>query len=351
MADPLVRSKAPKAFRPAKATAKPVAKARKTSKPKAGSRAAPETHAKSDGYIPFRERFRAWWHGVEPAAVVKKGQKAKTNFTKRLIELDDKGDLPPQADWGAARTRICEQVWGRGLVGPGGGTYAIDNARPFSKRSESLVLDLSAGLGGRIAEIARDPDVSITGMERDPEFADMAVERMKQLDRQNIRSMSDFNPERLDLAGIKYDCILAREAFFTVEDKLALLGILRNGLRQKGTLSFTDFVLAEPDQNEGTVMDEWHDSEPLTPKPWSLEEYRSVLTSLNLNVTELEDDSDYYRELVLHAWRNYVDGLEDITFDRTIVDALMQEAQLWLHRVRALESGQLCLMRVFARLR
>ena len=96
MADPLVRSKSPKAFRPAKAAAK----ARKSSKSKTGSRAAPETHAKADGYIPFRERFRAWWHGVEPAAVVKKGQKAKTNFTKRLIELDDKDDLPPQADWG-----------------------------------------------------------------------------------------------------------------------------------------------------------------------------------------------------------------------------------------------------------
>ncbi len=347
MPDPLVRSKAPKASKPAR----PATKARKAAKPKASARAAPETHAKADGYIPFRERFRAWWHGVEPAAVVKKGQKAKTTFTKRLIELDDKDDLPPQADWGAARTRICEQVWGHGFVGPGGGTYAVDAARPFSKRPESIVLDLSAGLGGRIGEIARDADVTIAGMERDPEFADMAVERMKQLARHNVRSITSFNPERLDLAGLKYDCILAREDFFTVEDKLGLLGALRNGLRQKGALSFTDLVLAEADQNEGTVMREWHDSEPLTPKPWSLEEYRTALFGLNLNATEFEDDSDYYRELVLHAWRKYVDGLEDVTFDRTLVDALMREAQLWLHRVRAIESGQLRVLRVFARLR
>ena len=85
--------------------------------------------------------------------------------------------------------------------------------------------------------------------------------------------------------------------------------------------------------------------------PGSLEEYHTALFGLNLNAAEFEDDSDYFRELVLHAWRNYVDGLEDVTFDRTTVDALMREAQLWLHRVRALESGQLRLIRVFARLR
>lgn len=108
MPDHLVRSKLskpPKVLRP---TGNPRKKAA-VRKP-----AAPEAHAKADGYIPFRERFRAWWHGVEPAAVVKKGQKAKTTCTKRLIELDDKEDLPPQADWCSARTRVCDQIWGPG---------------------------------------------------------------------------------------------------------------------------------------------------------------------------------------------------------------------------------------------
>ncbi|MDD9907284.1 MAG: class I SAM-dependent methyltransferase [Rhodospirillaceae bacterium] len=348
MPDHLVRSKPskpPKVLRP---TGKP---RKKAAVRKPAARAAPEAHAKADGYIPFRERFRAWWHGVEPAAVVKKGQKAKTTYTKRLIELDDKEDLPPQADWGAARTRVCDQIWGRGYIGPGEGNYVVDTARPFSKRPESLVLDLSAGLGGRIEEIARDPDVTITGMERDPEFADVAAERVKQDGRRNIRPVTSYTPERLDLAGLKYDCILAREDFFSVEDKLALLGTLRNGLRQKGCLAFTDFVLAEADQNEGEVMREWHQTEPLTPKPWSLDEYRNALEGLNLNVVEFEDDSDYFRELVLHAWRRYVDSLETVSFDRTLVDALMGEAQLWLHRLRAIESGQLRVLRAIARAR
>lgn len=146
MADPLARSKPPKSQKSARTTAK--RKGKPAARKKDPKRVKPEVHAKSDGYIPFRERFRAWWHGVEPAAVVRKGQKPKTSYTKRLIELDDEQDLPPQADLGAARTRLCDQIWGYGYIGPGAGRYLVDTAQPFSRRTESSVLDLSAGLGG-----------------------------------------------------------------------------------------------------------------------------------------------------------------------------------------------------------
>ena len=185
-------------------------------------------------------------------------------------------------------------------------------------------------------------------MERDREFAETTLERTKRLGRSNIRTIAAYNPNRVNLAGLKYDCILARELFFTIEDKAALFETLGAGLRSKGTLAFTDFALAEHDQNEGPVMTEWHETEPMLPWAWSLNEYRKALTDLNFELTVFTDDSDYYRELVLHAWRQYVDGLDQVTFDRTLVDALMQEAQLWLHRIRAIESGQLRVIRVVA---
>lgn len=313
--------------------------------------AQPEANAKSDGYIPFRDRFRAWWDGVEPEAVVRKGQKSKATRAQRAIQLDEMVDFAPGEDRGAARVRICDKVWGQGFVGPGHAAYAVEVARPFSSRKEATVLDLSAGLGGRIAEIAKNPDVKTVGMERDVEFAENAAERVKIEDRRNLQPVETFNPDRLDLNGLKYDCIVARELFFTVADKLALLGTLRNGLRAKGTLSFTDFVLAEPDQNEGAVMDQWHETEPVAPQPWSFGEYRSSLENLNLSILDFEDDSEHFRELVLQSWRQFLDGLETVTFNRALVDALMQEAELWLHRIRAIESGQLRVLRVFARLK
>ena len=122
-------------------------------------------------------------------------------------------------------------------------------------------------------------------------------------------------------------------------------------MRKGGGLAFTDFVLAEPDQNEGAVMRRWHETEPVPPRPWSLKEYETRLPELNLSVFEFEDDSKPYREMVVRAWQAYADGLDSVAFDRTLVDALMQEAELWLHRIRAIESGQLRVLRVFGRMR
>ena len=91
--------------------------------------------------------------------------------------------------------------------------------------------------------------------------------------------------------------------------------------------------------------------EPVPPRPWSLKEYETRLPELNLSVFEFEDDSKPYREMVVRAWQAYADGLDSVAFDRTLVDALMQEAELWLHRIRAIESGQLRVLRVFGRMR
>jgi ubiquinone/menaquinone biosynthesis C-methylase UbiE len=341
MPDPLKRSRPVK---PRKA--KPPVRSREALKPPE-----PEANAKSDGYIPFRDRFRAWWDGAEPGALVRKGQKPKLSSAGRAIELDRKPSLPAEEFHGAARVRVCDNVWGQGFVAPGGATYAVEMARPFSTRSEASVLDLSAGLGGRVGEIAKDSAVKIVAMERDQEFSENASERAKLGTLSNLPAIQHLNPERLNLNGLKYDCVMARELFFTIPDKLALLGTLRNGLRKNGALAFTDFVLAEPDQNEGSVMDQWHKTEPVPPQPWSIGEYRGRLESLNLRIVEFEDDTEFYRKMVLQAWQDYADGLEQVLFDEGLVDALMREAELWLHRVRALESGQLKVLRVHARLR
>jgi SAM-dependent methyltransferase len=340
---------APKRSKPNLASAK-----RLSAKPEAKPAAAvetvdPEAHAKSDGYIPFKIRFQAWWDGIEPEALVRRGQKTRIKRTGRIIEVEARSDLPADSNWAAARVRICDSVWGEGFVAPGGAHYALDKVLPFPPGRDTSVLDLSAGLGGRMAELARDAHVTVAGLEQDAEFVDHAQERAARADRTGVLPIDTFNPERLNLRGVKYHCIVARELFFTVADKTALLTTLRDGLRRNGTLSFADFVLAEFDQNEGPVMEQWHRTEPLTPRPWPIDAYRASLEELGLETVHFEDDSEHYRGLVIGAWRRFLDGLDSNRLDRAFVGALMPEAEMWLHRMRALESGQLRLIRVTAR--
>ncbi len=333
----------------------PLAAAKKLSgKPKAKSGAAAKKNrrkaqAANDGHIPFKIRFQAWWDGVEPEALVSRGQKSKVKRARHVIELNTKPDLPADTSWAGARVQICDLVWGEGYVAPGGAKYGLENVLPFPPGRDTKVLDLSAGLSGRMTRLAGDGHVIITGMERDGEFVDHALTRAALADREGVLPISGLNPDRLNLRGIKYHYIIARELFFTIADKMTLLKTLRNGLRQKGTIAFTDFVLAEFDPNEGAVMEQWHRIEPHAPHPWSIDEYRIRLQELDLEIVHLDDDSEHYRGLVVAAWRQFVDQLDSRNIDRAFVDALMPEAELWLQRVRALKCGQLRLVRITAR--
>jgi hypothetical protein len=80
-----------------------------------------------------------------------------------------------------------------------------------------------------------------------------------------------------------------------------------------------------------------------------MDEYRDRLEALNFNVVNFEDDSDRYRDLVVTAWKRLANGLESEGLNRAYVDALIAEAELWLHRMRALESGQLRLLKATVR--
>ena len=343
MSGALVRSKSPLARGATLSAAKP-----SVAPEVAPAALKPEAHAQPDGYIPFKVRFQAWWEGVEPEALVRKGQKSRA-APRRSIEVDAKADLPLDTNWSAARIRICDQVWGEGFTAPGGAEYGLEYIGPFPEGRACRLLDMSAGLGGRIAEIAQNGNITVSGLERDAEFADHAQERAARLAQDNVQPIAHYNPERLDLQGIKYDTIVAREVFCGVPDKLALLGALRNGMRQGGVLAFTDFALAEFDQNEGPVMENWDRTEPFRPQPWSVDEYQDHLDVLRFDVVNFEDDTDKYRSLVVNAWKRIAEGLESEGLDRAYVDALISEAELWPHRIRALESGQLRLLKVTVR--
>jgi cyclopropane fatty-acyl-phospholipid synthase-like methyltransferase len=345
MAGTLVRSKSPLQRGKTLSAAKPGAAPAATP----ASALKPEAHAKDDGYIPFKIRFQAWWEGVEPSAIVRKGQKARNVAPQRVIELDAEADLLPETEPGAARIRICDRVWGEGFTGPGGADYGLEHATPFSRGRSSTALDLTAGLGGRVADIARDKDVTVTGYDRDEEFVDHAQQRAARAELPNVKPITVYNPERLNLQGLRYDTIVARDLFYTVPDKLALMGALRNGLRQGGILAFTDFALAEFDQNEGAVMEQWQATEPYRPHPWSIDEYQECFEALDFDVVNVEDDTANYRNLVVGAWQDFAGNLDSSGLDRAFVDTLVPEAELWLHRMRALECGQLCLLKVTLR--
>ncbi len=67
-------------------------------------------------------------------------------------------------------------MWGEGFVTPGGEAVSDMLIKPLGLNKQMSVLDLSAGLGGRMRKATEETGASFTGLEPDPGIAKRGME-------------------------------------------------------------------------------------------------------------------------------------------------------------------------------
>jgi cyclopropane fatty-acyl-phospholipid synthase-like methyltransferase len=221
--------------------------------------------------------------------------------------------------------------------------------KPMGLDPSMSVLDLSAGLGGGARLVAQTFGVWVTGMESSKNLTELANEASEKAGMTKKAPIESCDLENLDLDGRSFDCIYARELFYTVKHKSDLFRTLCEALKTDAELAFTDFVLAKKDGKTDAIK-RWIEGEPIEPHPWSLEDAMEILNELNLDVRVNENITDIYRTLV-------VEGLETIVkhvkkggrVSADVAPAMLEEAELWGRRVEAFDSGDLKVYRFLAR--
>ncbi len=277
----------------------------------------------------------AWWEG-EPNSVRHQARQgsvsADTARPEMAVELDQ-GELLPY--WTSERIAACELLWGAGFVQPGGEAYLKRILTPAKLEVDDKVLDLTTGLGGTTELMQRLLGCEVQSLDPSEELADIAA---KKLD----CDVKTYDPQDLVLERRnygKFNCIVNRDAMFAA-DKDKMLDIVSGRLQPQGSFVFTDFVMAE-ERVSGPEVQAWQALEPVSPQLWTMDEYRLSLLSRKFRVHVFQDESEVLIRLVKAGWRACVDRLESERLSRGLVNALVLEADLWLHRIRALESGQL----------
>ena len=139
----------------------------------------------------------------------------------------------------------------------------------------------------------------------------------------------------------------SRERLFSVENKPSLLEQCAGALKSSGNVLITDFVRADTvsarDADEAWAC---HDGEAA--HLWSLRDYRVALTDQGLNMLLCSDITEDYLEMVSRAWARVPLLIHDQSLSRRKVSLLMEEGEIWLSRIRALESGQIGVGRIHA---
>lgn len=301
--------------------------------------------------VPLLSRLQAWWDGSD-VVLEEADPESEDIQPKEESESDEDSDnyaVLDATNWSPQRAEAAEMVWGTGFVGPSGAQEILDMVKPMGLDPSKSILDLSAGLGESSRLVAQTFGTWVTGMEASPTLAAQGNQKSVMAGLSKKAPVKQYDPETLDLDGGTFDCIFAREAFFTVKAKAQLIETLVAGLKTHGELAFTDLLLRESDLKSDAIK-KWKKGEPVTPYPWSIDEVLEALRSHHLDVRVNEDITDSYRALV-------VKGLEQLIstnrrrkrVDEQLGETLMAEAELWARRIEAFDSGDLRVYRFLAR--
>ncbi len=290
--------------------------------------------AERSDYIPFLERFSAWWNGTD-AADLQENSAPDPASAAATISVSTQ----PQQRWPEQRLAICERLWGEGFIFSGGPDYMEEFVKPLCLNPTMSVMDFTAGAGGGPAEISKKSDIWITAMESDPELAAAATEfcARKGAARAKVTPWKLSEPA---LPAKKYDRIYGRECFYLVEDKSRFLAALVEALKPGGQLLFSDYVLADGSDDRSPLKN-WRRAEAGDPLPWTIADCRKALKQCQLEVRICADDTDSQRQLILSGWSGFVENLKRSDLTTDFVDHMMLEATIWLARMRAFEDGQL----------
>jgi len=273
----------------------------------------------SGAKIPFKLRFKAWWEGRDLQVEL---EKARVTEDIAKVVADSPAAKPaaaveagkPEILWPPERLRLAQEIWGAGYVSPAGDEYILDLIKPFALNPKLSLLEIGAGLGGSARAIADKFNLWVTAFEAEPLLVEKGVEQATKTGMEKRAALSLFDPEHPDLKNKRYDCILARESFFTVMNKTAALKTLLEGIKSKGQVQITDFMLPEGGQLTSGVKS-WCESEPVPPVLWQVSQMRSALKKLGFDIRIEEDTSQDYRKRLLLGWGRFVAGLrhEDFT--------------------------------------
>jgi SAM-dependent methyltransferase len=261
-----------------------------------------------------------------------------------LSSIPSVADRPPPT-WNQERLKITDALWGPGYEFPGGEPETLRLAKPLGLSKASSLLLLGAGAGGAACSLTIHFGAWVSAFEADHDLVATAVDRVTRRNLAKHAQTELWDPDEPKFRDGFYHHGMALEALRGSQPERVLSAISR-ALKPSGHLMMTELVADTPLDPGNPVVAGWAHLERRNPKALPTEvSITRILGRLGFDVRVCEDISDRHVSFAMAGWRTLVRIMEDAPPSRREAMTSVQEAELWLLRLRLFEIGSLRLVR------
>ena len=318
---------------------------------------------KKAGKLPLGLRLKAWWEGYDSDEVAKRyaelnpepepepeSKVKKSPLREKPDPVSVDPDLPTDP-WNKDLININQYIWGEGFCGPGGPDYIVALSKLLALSPEMSMMHLGCAIGGASRVLADKFGVWVSGYEESPALVEKGREMSVAKGMEKKASVEEYDPNNFDGFDRKFDRVLAKESFFTIEDKKGMIEKIEEKLKPGGLVLVTDYVVADESVFSRDSFKEWKIGERRNPVPVLAEQLSEYFKDVNMQVRVSEDISDTYITMINEAWAGadkVAAALAKEEDGPRLIQILMREAEFWTRRKQMLENGDLRLWRIVA---
>ena len=295
----------------------------------------------ADGYVRLKHRLMAWWNGPETGEP-KEPDDPRLEIKKLTETISD------CAAWSESRVKLNNVLWGEGFIRPNGQVFAEKLMAGLRLDSRKTILDIAPGLCETALIMIRHKNLWIEAIESDTKLMQAAQRRLATDKNGHQVDLRREDLASFELPPLRYHIIYGREHLYAFENKDHIVNQLCRSLKDHGKLLVFDYVVREG-RFRSAALEAWRELEPERVNPWTVDEYRQAFENGGLSLRGRDDFTELMISEIKIAWHRMMQGLETGEVSPQDVDNIMQEGRLWQSRLRALQSGDLKLLRLDAR--
>jgi SAM-dependent methyltransferase len=267
-----------------------------------------------------------------------------------LGPLVNEADLPPARSrpppsWNPERLATTDALWGDGYQFPGGEIETLRLAKPLGLSAATSLLLIGAGGGGPCCALATQLGAWVSGFEADQNLVDAAIERVMHRNLSRRAQIECWNPDQPGFKEHFYHHCLALEPLRGHHPE-RVLGAIAAALKPGGHLMMIELVAGAPINPADPVAIAWARLERRSAESLPAEvAITRILGRLGFDVRVAEDISERHVHQAMLGWRTMVRGMEHVRPTRRAAVRYVEEAELWMLRLRLFQTGSLRLVR------